>query len=392
MMAKSPVTKTFVFCVEGLLFFAGEPSGTNQIHYIFGRMKTMREERLQQVLERIGPLNQEVMDQVQLRLDNLTKPQGSLGKLEEIVKQLAGITGNPFPTIEQKAVLVMAGDHGVVAEGVSAFPQEVTPQMVYNFLAGGAGINVLARQQGAKVVCTDVGVAADLEHPNLVSKKVAKGTANMAKGPAMTRGQAVDAILVGVEVAEEQISAGVNLLATGEMGIGNTTPSSAIVAVITGKSLLEVVGRGTGINDLALENKIRVIGEALEVNQPDKKDALDVLAKVGGLEIGALAGAILGAAANRVPIVVDGFISTAAALIAAALRPEAVNYIIPSHGSQEPGHIHALTHLGLQPMLNLSLRLGEGTGAVLAFNLVEASAKILREMATFADAGVSTAV
>lgn len=352
----------------------------------------MSEVRLQALLERIGPLNGEVMEQVQARLDNLTKPQGSLGKLEGIVKQLAGITGNPFPSIEQKAVLVMAGDHGVVAEGVSAFPQEVTPQMVYNFLAGGAGINVLARQQGAKVVCTDVGVAADLEHPQLVSKKVAKGTANMAQGPAMTMEQTLDAIFAGVEVAEEQIKAGVNLLATGEMGIGNTSPSSAIVAVFTGKPLAEVVGRGTGIDNPALEKKVQVIQRALDVNKPDKNNPLEVLAKVGGLEIAALTGAVLAAGANRVPIVVDGFISTAAAVVAVALKPEAVHYIIPSHGSQEPGHSHALAQLGLEPMLNLSLRLGEGTGAVLAFNLVEAATLILKEMATFADAGVSTAV
>lgn len=348
-------------------------------------------QRLETVLSKILPLNQSVMEQVQVRLDNLTKPQGSLGILEHIVKQLAGITSNPFPVIEGKAVLVMAGDHGVVEEGVSAFPQEVTPQMVYNFLSGGAGINVLARHAGAKVVCVDVGVAIDMSHPDLVCKKVAKGTANMAKGPAMSREQAISALLAGVEVAEEQIRSGVNLLATGDMGIGNTTPSSAIVAVFTGKPLEQVVGRGTGISDPSLANKVRVIQEALEINQPRKEDALDVLSKVGGLEIAALAGAILGAAANRTPIVVDGFISTAAALIAVGLAPEAINYIIPSHGSQEPGHVYALAHLGLAPMLKLDFRLGEGTGAVLAFNLVEASTKILREMATFAEAGVASA-
>ncbi len=350
-----------------------------------------QEQRLQEVINSVRPLNREVMEQVQARLDNLTKPPGSLGKLEDIVKQLGGITGNPLPLVEQKAVLVMAGDHGVVAEGVSAFPAEVTPQMVYNFLSGGAGINVLARQAGAKVVCTDVGVAADLSHPGLISKKVARGTANMALGPAMTREQAISAILVGVEVAEEQINAGANLLATGDMGIGNTTPSSAIVAVLTGKPVEEVVGRGTGIDDRGLGKKTKVINQALEINRPDPEDALDVLAKVGGLEIAALCGAVLGAAANGVPIVVDGFISTAAAAVAAALQPLAKSYMIPSHSSQEPGHIHALSYLGLEPMLNLNLRLGEGTGAALAFHLVEAATRILREMATFAEAGVSTA-
>ncbi len=350
-----------------------------------------QEQRLMGVLHSVRPLNRDVMDQIQVRLDNLTKPAGSLGKLEEIVKQLGGITGNPLPAVEQKAVLVMAGDHGVVAEGVSAFPQEVTPQMVYNFLNGGAGINVLSRQAGAKVVCTDVGVAADLSHPNLISRKIARGTANMASGPAMTREQAVSAILVGVEVAEEQINLGANLLATGDMGIGNTTPSSAIVAVLTGKPVEEVVGRGTGIDDPGLARKIKVIQQALALNQPNPEDALDVLAKVGGLEIGALCGAVLGAASKGVPIIIDGFISTAAATVAAALQPLAINYMIPSHSSQEPGHIHALAYLGLEPMLNLNLRLGEGTGAALAFHLVEAATRILREMATFAQAGVSTA-
>lgn len=351
----------------------------------------MKEKRLKEVLNSIKPLNREVMAQVQTRLNSQAKPQGSLGKLEDLAKQLAGITGNPFPTIEHKAVLVMAGDHGVVEEGVSAFPQEVTPQMVYNFLAGGAGINVLSRQAGAKVVCTDVGVAADLEHENLISKKVARGTANIAKGPALSREQALEAIIVGIDVAEGQIRSGVNLLATGDMGIGNTTPSSAIVAVLTGKPVEELVGRGTGINDPALDNKVKVIKRAIEVNKPDPNDALDVLTKVGGLEIAALCGAVLGAAANGVPIVVDGFISTAAAAVAVGMKPEAVNYLIPSHCSQEPGHIYTLAHLGLEPMLHLNLRLGEGTGAVLAFSLVEGATKILREMATFAEAGVATA-
>jgi nicotinate-nucleotide--dimethylbenzimidazole phosphoribosyltransferase len=344
---------------------------------------------LEAVLARIKPLNQEVMNQVQLRLDILTKPLGSLGKLEGMVKQLAGITGKPFPTVEAKAVLVMAGDHGVVEEGVSAFPQEVTPQMVYNFLAGGAGINVFSRHVGAKVVCVDVGVNADLSHPDLVCKKVAKGTNNMAKGPAMTREQAIAGLMVGIQVAEEQIGNGVNLLATGEMGIGNTTPSSAIAALYTERPLEELVGKGTGIDNPAVVKKISVIRKALEINKPNKEDPIDVLSKVGGYEIAAMAGAILGAAANQTPIVVDGFISTAAAIIAVELAPEAVNYILPSHGSQEPGHIYALAKLGLTPMLNLDFRLGEGTGAVLAFNLVEASTKMLREMATFAEAGVN---
>ncbi|MDA8440848.1 MAG: nicotinate-nucleotide--dimethylbenzimidazole phosphoribosyltransferase [Peptococcaceae bacterium] len=349
----------------------------------------MNEAKLNQVVKSINPLQQDVMALVQQRLDSLTKPPGSLGKLEDIVKQLGGITGNVLPLITQKAVLVMAADHGVVAEGVSAFPQEVTPQMVYNFLAGGAAINVLAKQAGAEVICTDVGVAADLEHPKLRMKKVAKGTANIAKGPAMTREQAIAALLVGIETAQEQIAAGVNLLATGDMGIGNTSPSTAIVAVLMGRPVEEVVGRGTGIDNPGLERKIQVIKQAIAINQPDPEDGLDVLGKVGGLEIAALAGSILGAAAGGVPIVIDGFISTAAALIAATLAPASVNYMLPSHCSQEPGHILALSHLGMEPMLNLSLRLGEGTGAVLAFYLVEAACQIIRDMATFEEAGVA---
>jgi len=350
----------------------------------------MQRKRLQEVLACIKPLDLEAVARVQAQLDIKTKPPGSLGKLEELAKQLAGITGKDFPSVQQKAVLVMAGDHGVVAEGVSAFPQEVTPQMVYNMLAGGAGINVLSRQANSRVICTDVGVAADLEYEDLVSKKVARGTQNMAKGPAMTVDQAVAAILVGVEVAEDQIHSGVNLLATGEMGIGNTTPSSAIVSVLMGKPVEEVVGIGTGITTQGIENKIRVIKQAIEVNKPDPKDALDILTKVGGLEIAAMCGAVLAAAANRVPIVIDGFISTAAAALAVSLQPDSANYLIPSHCSEEPGHILILSHLGLQPMLNLNLRLGEGTGAVLAFYLVEAATRILQEMATFEQAGVAS--
>lgn len=283
----------------------------------------------------------------------------------------------------------MAGDHGVVAEGVSAFPQEVTPQMVYNFLNGGAAINVLARQAGAQVICTDVGVAFPLEPAELMRYRVANGTRNMAKGPAMTREEALQALLVGAQVAKEAIGQGANLLTTGDMGIGNTTPSSAIVALFTGLPLTEVVGRGTGIDDASLAKKREVIARAIELNRPNVEDPLDVLAKVGGLEIAAIAGAILQAAASRVAVIVDGFISTAGALIAAKLSPASVSYMIPSHGSVEPGHRRALELLGLEPLLNLHMRLGEGTGAALCIYLVEAAIRILEEMATFADAGVS---
>lgn len=284
----------------------------------------------------------------------------------------------------------MAGDHGIAAEGVSAFPQEVTPQMVYNIMNDGAAINVLARQANADVFCTDVGVAFPIEATgNIIQKRVANGTKNMAKGPAMSRQEALQALLAGAEVAQEKIQAGYNLFATGDLGIGNTTPSSAIVSLFTNSPLEDVVGRGTGIDDAGLINKRQAIQKAIDVNQPNTEDALDVLCKVGGLEIAAIAGSILQAAASRVPIVVDGFISTAGALVAANLAPKSTAFMIPSHGSVEPGHCKALAGLGLEPVLNLNMRLGEGTGAALTFHLVEAALHILNEMSTFADAGVS---
>lgn len=355
-------------------------------------MKNQTEEqlyaRLQELTANILDLDQEAMAQIQVRLDSLTKPQGSLGQLEHLAKQLGGIQRTSQPKIKKKAVLTMAGDHGVVEEGVSAFPQEVTPQMAYNIMNGGAAINVLARQANAEVFLTDVGIAFPVEG-NIINKRVANGTQNMAKGPAMSRQEALKALLAGAEVAEEKIREGYNLFATGELGIGNTTPSSAIVALLTDSSIKDVVGRGTGIDDAGVIRKCRAIERAIEVNQPDSTDALDVLAKVGGLEIAAIAGSILQAAASHVPIVVDGFISTAGALIAAKIAPKSAAYMIPSHGSVEIGHRKALASLGLDPVLNLNMRLGEGTGAALTFYLVEAALHIIEEMATFADAGVS---
>lgn len=344
--------------------------------------------QLQALTANISELDEGAMAKVQARLDILTKPQGSLGQLEQIAKQLGGIQRTSNPQINKKAVLLMAGDHGIAAEGVSAFPQEVTPQMVYNIISGGAAINVLARQAKAEVFCTDVGVAFPLEG-DIIHKRVANGTQNMAKGPAMSRHEALQALLVGAEVALTKIQAGYNLFATGDLGIGNTTPSSAIVALFTKSSLEEVVGRGTGIDDAGLIKKRQAIQKAFDVNQPNPDDALDVLSKVGGLEIAAIAGSILQAAANRVPIVIDGFISTAGALVASRIAPQCTAFMIPSHGSAEPGHRKALAELGLNPVLNLNMRLGEGTGAVLTFHIVEAALHILKEMATFADAGVS---
>ena len=338
----------------------------------------------------IPPIDTAAEGQARARQDSLTKPPGSLGRLEALSIQLAGITGAARPSVARKAVIVMAGDHGVTAEGVSAYPAAVTPQMVLNFAQGGAAINVLARQAGARVVVVDVGVAADLgAPPGVLVRKVALGTANMAQGPAMTRAQAEAAVQVGLEVVAGEIERGLDLVATGDMGIGNTTASSAIVAAITGRLAALVTGRGTGVDDAGLARKIATIERALAVNRPDPHDALDVLGKVGGLEIGGLAGVMIGAAARRVPVVVDGFISGAAALIAVGLCPDVRPYLIAGHQSVELGHRVMLDHLGLQPLLALDLRLGEGTGAVLAFHLVEAAARILNEMATFAEAGVS---
>jgi nicotinate-nucleotide--dimethylbenzimidazole phosphoribosyltransferase len=349
-------------------------------------------DKLQNTVNRIRPLDQEAMRQAQARQDNLTKPQGSLGLLEELSVKGAGIHGVAQPKIRDKVIVTMAGDHGVAAEGVSLFPQEVTAQMVYNFLRGGAGINVLARHVGARVVVVDMGVATDLEpHPELLAKKVAYGTKNMAQGPAMSREEAIQAIEAGIEIVESELIRGMDIVGTGDMGIGNTTPSSAIVAALTGAPVADVTGRGTGIDDEQLVHKVETIERALAVNRPDPADPLDVLAKVGGLEIGGIAGVVLGAAAHRLPVVLDGFISGAGALIAAGLAPQVKDYLIAAHLSVELGHRLVLEQLGLSPLLNLNLRLGEGTGAALGISLVEAAVKVLNKMATFADAGVSEA-
>jgi len=347
-------------------------------------------ELLSNIIGMIRPLDEKAMAQARSRQDQLTKPQGSLGRLEELSIQLAGIQGKPRPEIRHKAIITMASDHGVVAEGVSLFPQEVTAQMVNNFLHGGAGINVIARQVGARVIVVDIGVASELEpDPRLLSRKIAMGTQNMSLGPAMTSEQAVKAIETGIEIVATEVAKGLDIVATGDMGIGNTTASSAICAVMTGKPVAEVTGRGTGIGDKQLRHKIEVIDRALALNRPDPKQPLDVLTKLGGFEIGGLAGVMLAAAAYRIPVVIDGFISGAAALIATALSPRLKDFLIAGHVSAEPGHKLLLSHLGLKPLLDLNMRLGEGTGAALGIFLAETAAKILSEMATFAEAGVS---
>jgi nicotinate-nucleotide--dimethylbenzimidazole phosphoribosyltransferase len=346
---------------------------------------------LQATVDKIGPVSAAWRIKARKHLDNLAIPPGSLGELLDLAEQLAAIGECLTPSVRNKAVVTMAADHGVVEEGVSAFPREVTLQMVANFIAGGAAINVLAAVAGARVVVVDMGVGVDLDS-SFAEKvrfcKVDYGTRNMAKGPAMSREQAVKSLETGIEIAGRLVDEGVELLATGDMGIGNTTPSSAILAAITGRSVREVTGRGTGICDDALENKIRVIERALSINNPDPEDPVDVLAKVGGFEIGGIAGLILGAACHRRPVVVDGFISSAGALLAKKLAPASMDYMICGHQSLEYGHRFMLEELGLKPLLNLNLRLGEGTGAVLAMNIVESAAQVIGKMLTFEDAGV----
>jgi len=328
------------------------------------------------------------------RLEQLTMPPRALGRLMDLAEDLAAITGSLRPPVKRKTIVTLAGDHGVVAAGVSAFPQEVTPQMVRNIVAGGAGVNALARQVGAEVVVVDMGVAADLSDlvaaGKIYSNRIAAGTKNMAVGPAMSREEAICAVEAGIGIAQ-MLAPSVDVFGTGEMGIGNTTPSSAIVAAFSGCLASDVTGRGTGVDDHQLAHKIRVIEESLAINRPDKNDGLDVLSKVGGFEIGGIAGLILGAASQKKPVVVDGFISTAGALIARALAPASSACMIAAHRSAEKGHRVALEILGKKPLIDLDLRLGEGTGAALAMNFVDAAVRILTEVATFEEASVSQA-
>ncbi len=326
------------------------------------------------------------------RLDQLIMPPWALGRLLDLALDLAGITCSLQPPVSRKTIVIMAGDHGVAAENVSKYPQEVTAQMVYGFVGGMAGINVLSRLVGAQVVTVDMGVAADLSAlvaaGKITSKRIAAGTANLAVGPAMTPPQAERAIEAGIEVVEG-LADTVDVFGTGDMGIANTTPSTAVVAALTGVAVADLTGRGTGIDDGQLARKIAVVERALAVNRPDPQDGLDVLAKVGGFEIGGIAGVVLGAAARRKPVVVDGFISTAGALLAHAMCPTVSQYIIAAHRSAEPGHRAMHAWLGREPLLDLNLRLGEGTGAALAMNLVDAAQRILTQVATFAEAHVS---
>ena len=346
---------------------------------------------LNQTLEKIKPLNEEAAAKALERYHNLTMPTDALGRIGQLAIKVAGITGQAIPEVPQKTLILMAGDHGVVEEGVSAYPQEVTPQMVANFGFGGAAINVFCRHAGADLILVDVGVAADLpDIKGLIKRKVAYGTKNMTKGPAMTREEAVQALEVGIEIAQGEIAKGAGLLGLGDMGIGNTTPSSALVAFIGNITVEESVGRGTGVDDEHLALKIAAIKKAIAVNQPDPKDPLDILAKLGGLEIAGLAGVVLAAAAARVPVIVDGLISTAAALVACQFSPLVKKYLIGSHLSVEPGHKHMLSLMELDPILMGDMRLGEGTGGALTMTLVDAGIKALKEMSTFEEAMVNS--
>ena len=345
---------------------------------------------LDDVVGRIGPADPQAKRAAETRESRLTKPPGSLGRLEELSLQLAGVFRTERPAPRGKAVIVAAADHGVVAQGVTGYPQDVTAQMVLNFLAGGAAVNVMARKAGVELVIVDAGVATPLpEHPNLRVVAVRRGTADIARGPAMTRVQAEACVNAGVDLALEAAESGADIVGTGDMGIGNTTASSAIAAVLTGRRPSETTGRGTGRDDRELAHKVAVVERALRVNRPDPSDGLDVLAKVGGLEIGVLAGVVLGSSLARRVVVLDGFISSAAGLIAHSLCPTVRDYVVAAHMSAEAGHRIVLSHMGLRPLLDLDMRLGEGTGAVLAMGLIEAAAGCLSDMATFAEAGVS---
>ncbi len=347
---------------------------------------------LDSTIAQVVPQDRDTRAEAKARLEQLTMPYWALGRLMDLAEDLAGMTRSMPPPVHRKVVAILAADHGVTAEGVSKYPQVVTSQMVHNFVNGGAGINALACLAGARVVVVDMGVAGNLsdlvEAGEILSKRIGAGTKNIAHGPAMSHQEAVRCTEAGIELARD-LGPSTDLFATGDMGIGNTTSSAAVIATITGRPISEVTGRGTGLDDDQLRHKMMVIEQCLDVNQPNPSDGLDVLAKVGGFEIGGIAGLILGAAAMHKPILIDGIASTASALIAQVLAPQVTEYVISAHRSAERGHESALEHLGKRPLLDLDLRLGEGTGAALAMNLVEAAVRILTEVATFEEAAVS---
>jgi nicotinate-nucleotide--dimethylbenzimidazole phosphoribosyltransferase len=344
---------------------------------------------------RVGDIDREARGRAQERAQALLMPRRALGKLLEMGEKVAGIAGFPTPDLSRKMIVVMAGDHGVTEEGVSAYPPEVTGQMVHGFTVGVAGINVLCRHAGIGVQVVDMGCKTDLSalvaSGAVIDAKIAPGTSNMRRVPAMTRDQAVLCIQRGAAIARRLAGDGVRMIGTGDMGIGNTTPSAAIAVVTTGLKASALTGRGTGVDDAGLARKTRVIEESIAARAPDPRDPIDILSKVGGFEIGGIAGLILGAAESHVPVVIDGVISTAGAVIAALIEARVVDYMFAAHRSVEPAHQAMLSLLGLSPILDLDMRLGEGTGCALAMPIIEAGVKVIREMATFAEAGVSGA-
>lgn len=345
---------------------------------------------LQQTIEKVEDLDQEMLVKARERVDSLIKPPKSLGKLEDIAVQLSGITKELFPAVNQKVMIVMAADHGVYEEGVTSNPQEVTIEQTLNIAKGITGVGTIAKVSGAKIVAVDIGIKEDIpSDAGVIIRKIKKGTDNMAKGPAMTREEAIKALEVGIEIATKEIQQGANLLGTGEMGISNTTPSTAILSVLANCDPKEITGRGAGLGKGGLAHKIEVIRNAITINQPNSADGIDVLAKVGGLEIGGMAGVMLAAAANRVPVVVDGLISTASALIAKTIEPKVKDYLITSHATDEPGGKKASELLGKEPMLKMNMCLGEGSGAALAFPIIEAACSMMKNMPTFEDVGMS---
>lgn len=341
---------------------------------------------LKKSLNSIEPLDQGSIKEAWHRLDNLSKPIGSLGTLEHVAARISGITGKVENTINKKNIIIMCADNGIVEEGVTTNPQEFTAIVTNNFTKGITGINVLSKFAGSDIEIVNIGVKGELNNPFVLDKKVMDGTNNMIKGPAMTREECIKAIEVGIEVVDDLVSKGYDLLGTGEMGIGNTTTSAAVLSVFSGMEADIIAGRGSGLLDEQFNHKKKVIKECIKVNEPNIEDPIDVLSKVGGLDIAGLCGCFIGAAKNRVPIVIDGFISAAAALCAYKLNPLTKEYMISSHLSAEPGAKFAMNVIGLEPMFDLKMRLGEGTGCPLAFNVIEAALYTFNNMGTFNDA------
>jgi nicotinate-nucleotide--dimethylbenzimidazole phosphoribosyltransferase len=352
---------------------------------------------IKEICSKVTPPDEAVLEEARKRTASLLMPERALGELHAVSEKLCALSGTLTPDVKRKAFLVFAGDHGVVAEGVSAYPQEVTAQMIKAFISGKAAINVLAGMIGAEVFVVDAGVATDIDaqikkDKRFFDRKTARGTRNFAEGPAMARNEAEKALIAGFELASDVFGEGVAMLGLGDMGIGNTTAASAIGAAVTGRPLEEMTGKGTGIAEETLRHKREVIKKAIEVNRPDRKDALDVLSKVGGFEIAGIAGAALAGAVHKRVVVIDGLISTAGALVAHGLCPAVSAYLFAGHESEEPGHKHMLSHLGLRPLLRLGMRLGEGTGAALAMHLIVSASRIIQDMGTFEDMGVSGAL